>query len=75
MSQHIDIAVNLLSSRLVADIDTIIHNAAEKNVSPLIVIGSAVTSATIAKAMSVAPMPVVSDRAMARGRAGQSKTA
>ncbi|KPZ72312.1 Tat-linked quality control protein TatD [Shewanella sp. P1-14-1] len=46
MSQHIDIAVNLLSSRLVADIDTIIHNAAEKNVSPLIVIGSDLSEST-----------------------------
>ncbi|MEZ9141756.1 MULTISPECIES: TatD family hydrolase [unclassified Shewanella] len=40
MPQHIDIAVNLLSSRLAADIDNIIHKAVEHHVSPLIVIGS-----------------------------------
>ena len=40
MSQHIDIAVNLLSSRLAADIDSVINNAVEHHVSPLIVIGS-----------------------------------
>ena len=43
MPKHIDIAVNLLSSRLIADIDTIINNAAEHHVSPLIVIGSNIT--------------------------------
>ncbi|MCL1068867.1 TatD family hydrolase [Shewanella olleyana] len=40
MPQHIDIAVNLLSSRLAADINSVISNAVEHHVSPLIVIGS-----------------------------------
>ena len=40
MAQYIDIAVNLLSERLVNDIGSIINDAATHNVSPLVVIGS-----------------------------------
>ncbi|WP_144211382.1 TatD family hydrolase [Shewanella donghaensis] len=46
MPQHIDIAVNLLSSRLVTDIEAIINSAAEQHVSPLIVIGSDIDEST-----------------------------
>ncbi|WP_076539325.1 TatD family hydrolase [Shewanella sp. UCD-KL21] len=46
MAQHIDIAVNLLSSRLIADIDNIVTQAAQHHVSPLIVIGSDITESS-----------------------------